>query len=126
MPARLKIEILTYSPTILLQCRHCELALREAGVRQRVRQDQLTSGLPPEFAAENSRLSAWVHEQIARHGTHISVEIVDVASVKGFWRSLWRRVGRYPAIIIGRESFAAADLDAAEARLASLLSPPVP
>jgi len=113
MPARLRLEILAYAPTVFFACRTCEVALREGGVSRSVREEQLRTGLPPELAQEYSRISDWVRELAARHQGRIAVDVIDVASVRGFWKSLRHGIRHYPAIIVGGRIFAGTDFSAA-------------
>jgi hypothetical protein len=115
MPAELKLEIIAYAPTAFFFCRNCEAALGEGGVGRSVRQEQLRAGLPPDLAREYGRLSDWVRELAARHEGRIAVHVIDVASVRGFWKSLRHGIRRYPAIIVGGQVFAGTELSAAAA-----------
>ncbi len=117
---RLHVQILTYAPTAFFQCRNCEVPLGPTGVGRAVRKEQLDAGLPPEMLEEYSRVSDWVRRLEASHGERIALEVIDVASVRGFWKALRHRTRRYPAVIVdGRLS---ADLGAAEAAIASRLA----
>ncbi len=118
MPAKLKLEILAYAPTAFFGCKNCEVALSEGGVGRRVREEQLRAGLPPDLAQEYGRVSDWVVELVARHGERIVVDLIDVASVRGFWKTLRHGIRRYPAVIVGGRTFAGADLSAAAAVVA--------
>jgi len=124
MPAPVKLEVLVYAPTLFLNCRGCEAALGEAGLARGVRREQLSTGLPPDVQREYDVVSGWVRQVIARHGERVAVDLVDVASVRGFWKSLRHGIRRYPAVIVdGRESFAGIDLAAAEGAVERRLSP---
>jgi len=123
MAAPVKLEVLAYAPTLFLNCRGCEAALGEAGLARGVREEQLRSGLPADVQREYAEVSGWVRQLAQRHGTRVSIDLVDVASVRGFWKSLRHRIRRYPAVIVdGRESFAGTDLAAAEGALERRLS----
>jgi hypothetical protein len=115
MPAELELEILAYAPTVFFFCRTCEAALREGGVSRRVRAEQLRGGLPPELAQEYGRLSEWVRELAARHEGQIAIDVIDVASVRGFWKSLRHGIRRYPAVIVEGQTFVGPELSAAAA-----------
>jgi len=115
MTAPLRLEVLTYAPTSFFQCRHCEMVLDDVGVARRIRKDQIAEGLPPEMLEEFARVSDWVRRVAAAHGGRIALDLIDVASVRGFWKTLRHRIRRYPAIIVnGRVT---ASLDAAEAAI---------
>jgi hypothetical protein len=123
MAAPVKLEVLAYAPTLFLNCRGCEAALGEAGLARGVHEEQLRSGLPADVQREYVDVSGWVRQLARRHGTRVSIDLVDVASVRGFWKSLRHRIRRYPAVIVdGRESFSGADLAAAEGAVERRLS----
>ncbi len=116
----LRIEILAYAPTAFFGCRNCEVPLGPTGVGRAVRREQLDAGLPEEMLQEYARISDWVRRLAASHGERIALDVIDVASVRGFWKALRHRTRRYPAVIVdGRVS---ADLGAAEAAVASRLA----
>jgi hypothetical protein len=123
MPAPLKLEILAYAPTAFFHCRHCELMLSQAGFSRGIRSDQFLTGLPADRHREYAAVYSWVDRLAEAHGDRISVEVIDVASVRGFWKSLRHRIHRYPAVIVsGCETFTGTDLVGAEAAVARRLS----
>ena len=122
MPAKLKLEILAYAPTAFFYCRSCEVALSEGGVGRSVREEQLRAGLPPDLAREYARVSDWVVQLVALYGERIIVDLIDVASVRGFWKTLRHGIRSYPAVIVGGRIFAGAELSAAAAVVAKSLT----
>ncbi len=121
MTAPLKLEIVAYAPTTFFQCRPCEVVLGEAGVGPEIHKEQISAGLPPELLEEYGRISDWVRRIAFEHGDRIELDLIDVASVRGFWKALRHRVRRYPAILVNGQ--VAASLDAADAAIdASLAS----
>ncbi len=117
----LQIEILAYAPTAFFQCRHCETALDEAGIGRAARREQLGAGLPGDLLQEYARVSEWARRLADSHGQRIALEVIDVASVQGFWKALRHRTRRYPAVIVdGRVE---PDLGSAEAAIARRLAP---
>lgn len=116
----LRIEILTYAPTAFFQCRHCEVPLGATGVGRAARREQLGAGLPEEMLEEYQRISDWARQLADSHGERIALDVIDVASVRGFWKALRHRARRYPAVIVaGRLE---ADLGSAEAAISNRLS----
>ena len=98
------VQVITYAPTIFYHCQHCELAFREMGIGERLRQREAAEALPEDLAREFQVLSDWVHGLLHRHGGRVRVDVLDAASIRGFLASLRHRVGRYPAVIVdGRE-----------------------
>ncbi len=121
MTAPLRLEVLAYAPTAFFHCQHCEAVFYEVGVGRGIHRDQLDEGLPPEMQREYARISDWVERVAARTGDRIAIDLIDVASVRGFWKALRHRVRRYPAVIVNGR--VAASLDAADAAIdASLAS----
>jgi hypothetical protein len=117
----LQIEILTYAPTAFFNCRNCEVPLDHIGVGRTVRREQLDAGLPPEMLEEYRLVSDWIRRLATSHGERIALEVIDVASVRGFWKALCHRTRRYPAVIVdGRVE---PDLGSAEAAIARRLAP---
>jgi hypothetical protein len=122
MRTPLKVEVVAYAPTVFFQCRHCEVVYREAGIGQGLREEQIHSGLPPDLLREYTEVSDWVGRLRAAHGERIAVDVIDVASVRGFWKSLRHRIRRYPAVIVGgRVRFAASELGLAAGAVERLL-----
>ncbi len=123
MATPLKLEILAYAPTAFFHCQHCELLWDQIGFSRGVREEQLQSGLPAEMLQEYAQVSDWVRRLVATHGERIAIEVIDVASVRGFWKSLRHGIHRYPAVIMGgRQSFVVSELGSAEAAVARRLS----
>ena len=120
MPALLRLQILAYTPTAFFQCRGCEIVMEETGFGRSVREEQIGSGLPPEMQREYAGISDRVERLVAAGGGRVAVELIDVASLRGFWKSLRHGIRRYPAFIVGGR--VTADLAAAEAEIARRLS----
>lgn len=120
MPMPLSIQVLAHAPTAFFQCRNCEVPLAHTGVGRVVRREQLDAGLPEEMLEEYAQISDWARRLAASHGGQVSVEVIDVASVRGFWKALRHRARRYPAFIVG--GHLAPDLGSAEALVASRLA----
>ncbi|HEU4384209.1 MAG TPA: hypothetical protein VFR85_12000 [Anaeromyxobacteraceae bacterium] len=116
----LRIQILTYAPTAFFQCRNCEVPLDHTGLGRTVRREQLEAGLPEEMLEEYGRVSDWVRRLAAQHGERIALEVIDVASVRGFWKALRHHTRRYPAVIVDGRLWP--DLGAAEAAVARRLA----
>ena len=116
----LRVEILTYAPTAFFGCRNCEVPLGPTGLGRTVRREQLDAGLPEEMLQDYARVSEWVRRLAASHGERIALELIDVASVRGFWKALRHRTRRYPAVIV--DGRLAADLGAAEVAIEGRLA----
>lgn len=116
----LRIQILTYAPTAFFGCRNCEVPMGPTGLGRVVRHEQLDAGLPEEMLEEYVRLSDWARRLAASHGERIALEVIDVASVRGFWKALRHHTRRYPAVIV--DGRLASDLGAAEAAIQNHLA----
>ncbi|HKX25170.1 MAG TPA: DUF1525 domain-containing protein [Actinomycetota bacterium] len=110
-----KVEVITYAPTVFAHCQHCELTFGHAGLGESMRRDQVRESLPDDLRAEYAAVSAWVHDLRDRFGDRLRFRIVDVASVEGVWKSFRHRLRRYPAVVVQgeRRYVGARDLDEA-------------
>ena len=116
----LSIQVLAHAPTAFFQCRNCEVPLTHTGVGRLVRREQLDAALPPEMLEEHAQILDWARRLAASHDGQVSVEVIDVASVRGFWKALRHRARRYPAVIV--DGRLAPDLGSAEAAISSRLA----
>ena len=113
-----RVDVLTYAPTVFTHCQHCEVAFGQAGIGERLHREQARDSLPTELRSEFAGVADWVHGLVGRHGPRIDVRLIDVASIRGFWTSLRYGARRYPAVIVEREDrYVGADLPLAEAEI---------
>jgi hypothetical protein len=111
-----RVEVITYTPTVFYHCQHCELTFQQAGVGDRIHREQAREALPPELLEEYHYLSEWVHRLLDRHGSRLQIRLVDAASIEGVWKSVRFRVRRYPAVVVdGRAVHTGLDLDRMDA-----------
>jgi hypothetical protein len=95
-------------------CQRCAPFIDDAGVSERVLQDELNS-VPEEAWQEYARLSGLVRDLGSRYGTQLRITLLDPRSPIGFWKSLRHWVRRYPTFIVnGRQKYAGWDPDAIE------------
>jgi len=107
------VQVITYAPTVFYHCQHCELTFQEMGIGERLRRREAAEALPDDLTREYQAVSDWVHRLLERHGRRVRVDVLDAASIRGFFASLRHRVGRYPAVIVdGREKRIGPDLAA--------------
>jgi hypothetical protein len=98
------VQVIAYAPTVFYHCQHCELTFQEMGIGERLRRREAADALPDDLTREFQVVSDWVHDLLQRHGRRVRVDVLDAASIRGFFASLRHRVGRYPAVIVdGRE-----------------------
>lgn len=96
------IEIIAYAPTAYYHCTHCEVAWRAYGMSNRLHDEQVTSSLPAELAADYQAVSDWVREVFRRYCDKVVVKVIDAASLEGFFKTLRYGIRRYPAVVIGK------------------------
>ena len=121
----LLVEIIAYAPTAYYHCTHCEVAWQEAGMPQRVHQEQVESSLPSDLTQQYWEISNWVRNLINRFGERVMVQVIDAASPEGLIKSLRHRVRRYPAVILnGRQRFTENALASAGEEIDLLLGHP--
>lgn len=110
-----RVEIIALTPTVFYHCQHCELVWQHTGFSDAVRREEAKNSLPPDLREEFQRLSTWVHSLWMRYGRRIRVNVVDAASLEGWWKSFLYRVRRYPAIVVDRrEIHVGSDFEAVE------------
>ena len=97
------VQVIAYTPTIFYHCQHCELAFQEMGVGERLRRREAAEALPEDLAREFQAVSDWVHGVIERHAGRVRIDVLDAASIRGFFTSLRHRINRYPAVIVDDE-----------------------
>jgi hypothetical protein len=113
-----RVDVLTYAPTVFTHCQHCEVAFGQAGIGERLHREQARESLPPDLRSEFAAVAEWVHGLVVRHGAQIDVRVIDAASIRGFLTTLRYGTRRYPAVIVEREErFVGADLPLAEAEI---------
>jgi aromatic ring hydroxylase len=113
-----RVEVITYAPTIFTHCQHCEVAFGQTGVGDRIHREQARESLPDDLRAEFAAVADWVHGLLGRHGRRIDVRLIDAASLQGVWKSLRHGTRRYPAVVVeGQDRFVGVDLPLAEAEI---------
>ncbi len=80
-----------------------------AGLGRKVHREQIESGLPEDLAAEFHSLSEWATGLPQRYGPRVTVRLVDAASIEGFFKSLFRRLHRYPAFVVDGRTYVGSD-----------------
>jgi hypothetical protein len=119
----LLVEVVTYVPTAFYHCQHCEEVWQQTGFSARLHEEQVRSALPPDLLAEYQVVSDWARHILTAYGDQVTVKVVDVASLAGFWKSLRHGLHRYPAVLVaGRACGSGANLAAAEAEIGRRLA----
>jgi hypothetical protein len=94
------------------------------GLRQTVQRDMRQAALPKDLEDEFHALSEWARTLSPKYGDRVRVRLIDAASVEGFFKSLVRRVRRYPAFTVEGERYVGRDFARVDALIANRLSAP--
>jgi hypothetical protein len=92
------------------------------GLRQKIQRDLMGSGLPDDLQNEFHALSEWAHTLPAKFGDRIRVRLIDAVSLEGFFKSLVRRFGRYPAFTVEGQRYVGSDFTRVDALIAARLT----
>ena len=93
-----------------------------AGLGRKVHREQLESGLPDDLAAEFHSLSQWASGIAERFGSRVTVRLVDAASIEGFFKSLFRRLHRYPAFVVDGRKYVGSDFSRVDALISESMA----
>lgn len=88
------------------------------GLRQKVQRELMDSALPDDLKAEFHDLSEWAYTLPRKFDDRVSVRLVDAASIEGFFKSLIRRVRRYPAFEVEGQRYVGSDFSRVDALIA--------
>lgn len=80
------------------------------------------TGLPDDLKQEFHDLSVWAHTLREKFGERVRLRLIDAASLEGFFKSLVRRFGRYPAFSVEGQRYAGSDFSRVEALIERGLS----
>ena len=94
------------------------------GLRQKIQRDLMGSGLPEDLQEDFHALSAWAQTLPSKYGDRIRVRLIDAASIEGFFKSLVRRFGRYPAFMVGGARYVGGDFARVDELIAAHLQSP--
>lgn len=94
------------------------------GLGQKVHREQLESGLPDDLYREFHRLSEWARTLPSKFGARVYVRLVDAASIEGFFKSLVRRIGSYPAFTVEGRRYVGSDFSRVDALISERLATP--
>jgi hypothetical protein len=111
-----RLEVITYAPTVFYHCQHCEVAFGQAGLGDRLHRDQARQSLPTDLRQEFAAVSNWIHHLLDRHGRAVDVRVIDAVSLHGIWKSLRYRTRTYPVVVVdGEDLYIGQNLSLAEA-----------
>lgn len=92
------------------------------GLGRKVHQDQLETGLPADLYREFHELSDWAQSLPAKFGPRVQIRLIDVASIEGFFRSLFGRFRRYPAFTVEGQRYVGSDYSRVDALISQRLA----
>ena len=95
-----RVQVITYAPTIFRHCQHCEVAFEGVGLGERIHRSEARDALPDDLSVQFQKVSDWVHGLLERHQRGVDISVIDAASIEGVWTSLRHGVRRYPAVIV--------------------------
>jgi hypothetical protein len=84
-------------------CQHCQSFIDDAGVSERVQQEELNS-YPEEMWRDYSRLSQMVRDLTGRYGDQLRIVLIDPHSPMGLWKSIRHWVRTYPTFIVNGQA----------------------
>ena len=84
--------------------------------------EQIQSALPGDLAEEWHALSEWVLGLAQRYESRVTVRLVDVASMEGFFKSLFRRFRRYPAFVVDGRKYVGSDFSRVDALISESMA----
>ncbi len=111
------IEIIAPLISGAKHCQHCENFLDDAGISQRIQEEELKS-YPEEMWRDYARLSQIVRDLSQRYGSQLRITLIDPHSPMGLWKSVRHWVRRYPTFIVnGHAKYAGWDVGPLDALL---------
>ena len=91
------------------------------GLGRRVHREQLEASLPADLAGDFHRLVEWAWTLPERFGGRVTLRLIDVASIEGFFKSLIHRVHRYPAFMVDNKRYVGDDFTRVDALISESL-----
>lgn len=121
-----RVQVITYAPTAFYHCQHCELTFQQMGLADHLRREEARQALPDDLRHEYQAVSEWAHDLIHRFGDRLRMRVVDAASVEGFFKSLFHRARRYPAVVVegGPSKYVGTDLNEAKRVIERIVTAP--
>lgn len=91
------------------------------GLRRKVQRELMDSALPEDLQTEFHELSEWAHTLPGKFANRVDVRLIDVASIEGFFKSLFRRFWRYPAFAVDGQRYVGSDFSRVDALISRAL-----
>ena len=103
------LEIVTRMITTYDPCRNCKVLFDKAGLDRKLYQGELDE-YPPDLKEDNGKLSVWIRELSRLYKHRLRINLIDVQSLLGFYKSLRHRIRKYPAFIVeGKQTYSGWD-----------------
>ncbi len=96
------LEILTRAITSYDTCRNCKVIFDKTGLDKKLRQGEIEE-YPSDLREDNAKLSDWIRELSRLYKHRLRINLIDVQSLLGFYKSLRHRIRTYPAFIVERK-----------------------
>ena len=96
------VEVVSNVLTSYSVCKNCELFFQESGVNEETNKEILEE-YPVEFKEDFLKLSEWIRELKRLYKHRIHIELIDVQSPAGIYKSLIHRFRTYPAFIVEKK-----------------------
>jgi hypothetical protein len=111
------LEIVTEVFTFFGHCRRCKILFDQTGLEQKLYQKEVEE-YPPYLKEESTKLSAWIKELNHLYKHRLLIQLIDVQSPLGFYKSLRYRIRTYPTFIVGgKETYTGWDKNQLESLL---------
>jgi len=111
------LEIVADLITTFGQCRPCGFIFDEAGLNKKVYQKEIDE-YPPDLIQESEELSNWIRELKKLYKHRLFIQLIDVKSLMGIYKSLRYRFRKYPTFIVeGKETYTGWDKNKLESLL---------
>jgi len=105
----IQLEIVSKVLTTFGHCRHCEMFIDQAGMKQKFHQDEMNE-YPADLKEEYVKLSDWIRELSHLYKHRLLIKLIDIQSPLGIYKALRYRIRTYPTFIIeGKETYAGWD-----------------
>ncbi len=103
------LEILARAITSYDTCRNCKVLFDKAGLDKKLRQGEMEE-YPPDLKEDHVKLSDWIRELSRLYKHRLRINLIDVQSFSGFYKSLRHRIRAYPAFLVeGKEAYSGWD-----------------
>jgi hypothetical protein len=115
--SHVSVQVIAPVLTNFFHCMHCEQVFDQAGIGQKVHQEELEQ-YPKDVKQETARLANWLFHLSDRYGDQIDIRVIDPQSPEGLLKSARYRVREYPTFIVdGREKIIGWDQAALDSAL---------